>query len=73
MSKLEFRSFALYAWSGGAVWALTFLLLGYTLGEQWETIAELVHRDMVYVSLGLLAAVAMFFLWRRFRQKQPKR
>jgi membrane protein DedA with SNARE-associated domain len=69
MSKLEFRSFALYAWSGGAVWALSFLLLGYTLGEQWETIGELIHRDMIYVSLALLAGVALFFLWRRFRKK----
>lgn len=64
MSKLEFKSFALYAWSGGAVWVLSFLLLGYTLGEQWQTIGELVHRDMLYVSLALLAAIVLFLLGR---------
>jgi membrane protein DedA with SNARE-associated domain len=64
MSKLEFRSFALYAWSGGAVWVLSFILLGYTLGEQWRTIGELVHRDMGYASVALVAVVALLLLWR---------
>lgn len=70
MSKLEFRSFAAYAWSGGAVWALSFLLLGYTLGEQWQTVGELVHRDMGYVSLGLPGAAALFLLWRWLRSRK---
>ncbi len=73
MSKLEFRSFALYAWSGGAVWVLSFILLGYALGEQWRTIGELVHRDMGYASLAVLAVLALFLLWRwRSSRSQSK-
>lgn len=70
MSKLEFRSFAAYAWSGGAVWVATFIALGYTLGEQWQTIGELVHRDMGYVSLALIAAVAVFLIVRYFLRRR---
>jgi membrane protein DedA with SNARE-associated domain len=73
MSRLEFSSFAAYAWSGGAVWVLTFLLLGYFLGDQWHTIAELVHRDMGYASLALLVAVALFLGARELlRRRQSK-
>ncbi len=64
MSKLEFRSFALYAWSGGAVWVATFIVLGYTLGEKWESIAELIHRDVGYASLALLGGVTVFLVVR---------
>jgi len=75
MSKLEFGSFAAYAWSGGAVWVLTFVLLGYFLGEQWRSIAELVHRDVGYASLALLFVIAVIFLirWtlRRKRRDSP--
>ena len=72
MSKLEFRSFAAYAWSGGAVWAAVFVILGYFLGyvfgERWQAIAELIHRDLVYASIALIvAAVGVWWLRRRVR------
>jgi membrane protein DedA with SNARE-associated domain len=74
MSRLEFPSFAAYAWSGGAVWVGCFILLGYVLGERWRTIAELVHRDMGYASLALIVAIALILGARaliRRRQPQP--
>ena len=64
MSKLEFRSFAAYAWSGGAVWVACFLFLGYTLGEQWRTIGEIVHRDVGYASLAVLGLIAVALIVR---------
>jgi membrane protein DedA with SNARE-associated domain len=73
MSRLEFSSFAAYAWSGGAVWALTFILLGYLLGEQWKSIAEMVHRDMGYASLALIVGVALILGVRELmRRRQSK-
>ncbi|HEY1756765.1 MAG TPA: DedA family protein [Bryobacteraceae bacterium] len=72
MSGLEFSSFALYAWSGGAIWALTFILLGYFLGDQWKTIEEIVHRDLGYASLALIAVVAVALGVREFKRRQSK-
>jgi membrane protein DedA with SNARE-associated domain len=71
-SKLEFRSFAAYAWSGGAVWAATFLILGYFVGEKWHAIAELVHRDLGYASAALVLAAVAFWLIRRSVQTSRK-
>jgi membrane protein DedA with SNARE-associated domain len=65
-SGLEYRSFALYAYSGGAVWVATFLTLGYFVGENWKHIAEVLHQYVVYASLALiLAAVAVFIVRKR--------
>jgi membrane protein DedA with SNARE-associated domain len=69
-SRLGFRSFAAYAWPGGAVWAGVFLTLGYFLGENWRVIAELVHRDLAYASLGL--AVVALVVWALCRAVRPR-
>ena len=65
-SKLEFRSFMLYAWSGGLLWVSTFLTLGYFLGENGRKIAEAVHRYLGYVSaVAIAGALAYYLVWRR--------
>ena len=68
-SKLEFHTFAMYAWSGAACWVAAFLTLGYVIGEQWRTVAELVHRYLHLASYVAIALVALFFggrwAWRR--------
>lgn len=62
MSRLEFSSFAAYAWSGGAVWVLTFLTLGYVFGDRWQSIAELIHHYVGYGSLVLIAVAGLILL-----------
>lgn len=64
-SKLEFRTFVLYAWSGGLIWVSGFLTLGYYVGEDWRRIFELVHKDLLLVSLIAAAVLLAYFLWRR--------
>jgi membrane protein DedA with SNARE-associated domain len=68
-SRLNFPTFALYAWSGGLVWVGLFLTLGYYLGEKWQVIAEVIHRDLAWASLVLVALVAVFLLVRWQRRK----
>jgi membrane protein DedA with SNARE-associated domain len=76
MSKLEFRSFAAYAWPGGAVWVGVFIVLGYLLGflfgDRWEAVAELIHRDIVYASVALLIGVAAVWAIRRKVRRAAK-
>jgi membrane protein DedA with SNARE-associated domain len=68
-SRLEFGTFALYAWSGGLVWVGLFLTLGYVLGENWRTIAEAIHRDLLWASLVILGIVGIVLLIRWKRRK----
>jgi membrane protein DedA with SNARE-associated domain len=71
-SKLEFRSFALYAWSGGAVWVLTFLSIGYVIGEKWRQIVEILHRYSLYGSIVIIAAAILVGWYKRRKQSTSK-
>lgn len=72
MSELEFRSFALYAWPGGFVWVLTFLVAGYTIGEDWRSIADLIQRRLGYASAAIVIAVVAILLIRAFLRRRRK-
>ena len=63
-SGLKWPSFALYAYSGAAVWVTTFLGIGYLVGEKWEAIAGQVHRNLKWVSVAALSVAALYGLYR---------
>jgi len=64
-SNFAYRSFAAYAYSGAAVWAATFLTLGYVVGENWREIAEALHKYVLYASGVIIVAAIAIYLWRR--------
>jgi len=66
-SKLGFGTFILFAWSGGVCWAAAFLTLGYFIGEDWRRIADLVHRDVLYGSIVMIAVVLLYLIVLRPR------
>jgi membrane protein DedA with SNARE-associated domain len=68
-SKLEFRSFALYAWSGGLCWVATFVTLGYYIGEDWRAIAERIRRGAGYAAVAVAVAVAVYLVVLRLRSR----
>ncbi|MBZ5631702.1 MAG: DedA family protein [Acidobacteriia bacterium] len=69
-SGLELRTFAAYAWTGGALWVTTFLTLGYFLGENWRHVAELLHRYVGYASVAIVAGGLLWYvLWKRARTR----
>jgi membrane protein DedA with SNARE-associated domain len=66
-SKLGFGTFILFAWSGGVCWAAAFLTFGYFIGEDWRRIADLVHRDLLYGSIVVIAVVLLYLIVLRPR------
>jgi membrane protein DedA with SNARE-associated domain len=69
-SELEFRTFAVFAWSGGAVWVAVFLGAGYFVGENWQRGLTLVHRyafaaAAIAVGVGAVAWVIRHQLLKR--------
>lgn len=61
ISALEYRTFALFAYSGAAVWVATFLGIGYFVGERWAAALALFHRYTLIVIVVLVVAAAL--LW----------
>jgi undecaprenyl-diphosphatase len=70
MSRLHYRTFALYNIAGGATWATGVILLGYLGGSSWHHVEHLASR-IGLVILGLVVlAVAAGFLTRRGRGRR---
>jgi membrane protein DedA with SNARE-associated domain len=64
-SGMRFAPFTLYTLIGSVVWNSIFVVAGYQLGENWETVAEYADYLQYAVILAILAAVG-FFVWRRW-------
>jgi membrane protein DedA with SNARE-associated domain len=65
MSKLNVRTFALYAYPGGLVWVTCFVSIGYYLGAEWESVARRFNRGAL-IALAVVVAVAVIgWLLRR--------
>lgn len=67
-SELEPPVFALFAYSGALVWVVTFISLGYFLGERWSTISEEIHGVLLWLTIAAVAA-GLLFWWLRRRKK----
>ena len=54
--------FVMYAFLGEGTWLLMFGGLGYTFGDQWEVISQLIS-DFSGLLLGLVALAAAAYVW----------
>ena len=68
--ELDWLSFAIFAYTGAAFWVSTFLLLGYLLGENWDKVLRTIHRYGVAVGAAVLAAIAIWWLWRMRKDRE---
>ena len=65
MSSVTPRTFALFGYSGGALWVATFMALGLLLGERWQAVEASIHRYLLWATLAAAVAGAGYWLWRR--------
>jgi membrane protein DedA with SNARE-associated domain len=66
-SKMGVRQFALYAYTGGLIWVICFVSLGYFLGDQWERVGHTINRGALAIAI-IIAAGALFGVWWKKRK-----
>jgi membrane protein DedA with SNARE-associated domain len=66
MSDLEWPTFAAYAYSGAALWAGTFIGLGYLLGERWKSVQANIHQYVVGFTIVGVVVGAGYWAWRKW-------
>ena len=69
-SKLEYRGFALYAYSGAVLWVSTFVFIGYHFGEHFKQILALVERNLKMASLVLGVLILAYLLFRFLKRRK---
>ena len=70
-SRIRYGEFALFAYPGGAVWVVTFLSLGYFVGDSLPMIVQQ-YRPIGLALLAVAVVVVGLYILRR-RQKQMGR
>lgn len=69
-SKLEYRSFALFAYSGAATWVATFVFIGYHFGRRWQQILGAVEHHLKLASFVLGVVIVAYLIVRYFWRKR---
>lgn len=64
-SKMSMRDFAIYAYSGGLVWVVCFVSLGYFLGDQWERVGHTLNRGTAAIALAIALGAGFWVWWKR--------
>ena len=67
-SGLQYPVFAAFAYSGGLIWSLTFISLGYFLGGTWSQDFGTGYRLPLAIGAAVLfAAISIYFYVKRKR------
>jgi membrane protein DedA with SNARE-associated domain len=69
-SRLQFRIFALFAFSGSLLWSLSFMAAGYYLGEELPRLSHQLPRIFLIASGLVILSVAAFLWFRHFRSRR---
>ncbi|PLR79361.1 DedA family protein [Bacillus sp. V3-13] len=67
-SRLPYKSFALFAYSGAFVWLLIMFTLGYMFGEEIDTIMQ--YGKELLLILGVCAAIYVSFKMYRKKRRE---
>ncbi|HEV8051497.1 MAG TPA: DedA family protein [Parachlamydiaceae bacterium] len=68
-AAVEYRHFALYAYTGAIVWIATFLSIGYLFGDVCFSFLEKIDMNIVMMIGAALVLAAGYYFWKRRQQK----
>ena len=66
MSAVTPPQFALFAYSGGFLWVMAFLSLGYFLGERWQAVEAEIHHYLLIITIVAGVAGVAYLVWRKW-------
>ncbi|MDQ6664269.1 MAG: DedA family protein [Acidobacteriota bacterium] len=69
-SKLSVPVFALYAYTGGLVWVVCFVSIGYFVGDEWSRVSRQVDRGVLIAAVAIAGAIGLWFHIRRKRKSR---
>jgi membrane protein DedA with SNARE-associated domain len=70
-SLMPYRVFALFAYAGGLLWTITFVSLGYFLGEKWHNVYTYSHRYIIPVVLVSIIVLGIAVYWKTPNSMKP--
>jgi len=71
-SGMRWPTFALFAYAGAAIWVLTFLTLGYVVGERWNQASEAAHKYVLEGTGALALLLGVAWCIRKLRARRAR-
>lgn len=60
----KYSKFAIFAYSGGLIWSITFLVIGFTVGKKWNLVLEQIHKHILLAILIILILLIIYIIIR---------
>lgn len=65
IARMELKRFIIYTTIGSFFWSYALTVLGYKLGENWESLGPIFHKFDLVIALLLVFAVAYYIYYKR--------
>jgi membrane protein DedA with SNARE-associated domain len=72
MTEVTPHQFAVFAYTGAALWVSTFLTLGYFLGERWEAVEKNIHAYILWITIAAAIGLVAYLVWRKWVRGKNK-
>ncbi|AIQ12591.1 VTT domain-containing protein [Paenibacillus durus] len=69
VTRMPFRRYAVYAYSGAIFWVSLFISLGRVLGPKWEAYHRTVNRYMIIFGLVSALLTLLVYLYRKHKRR----
>jgi membrane protein DedA with SNARE-associated domain len=64
--QVPYRTFALYAYTGSALWVSMFISIGYVFGNQWQLVFTWIEHFFKFILVILCCTIVIFLLLKWF-------
>ncbi|QHW29569.1 phosphatase PAP2 family protein [Paenibacillus rhizovicinus] len=69
VTRMPFRRYAVFAYTGGLFWVSLFISLGRVLGPKWEAYHSTVNRYMIIFGIGSALLALTFYFYRKYKRR----
>jgi membrane protein DedA with SNARE-associated domain len=63
-AETKYSKFALFAYSGGLIWTLTFITIGFTVGKKWMLLVHQIQKHILIVTFIIIILLIGYFVFR---------
>ncbi len=71
-AAMTFGRFAVFAYSGAALWCTVFLVAGYVAGAEWRGVGVAVRQHSAAFAVFVIAAVGLYLVLARYRASRGR-
>jgi len=71
-SELQLWEFALFAYSGGFIWTVTFISIGFFFGKHWGLVLHTVNHHIIIISIAAFIITVVSYYIKKRLNKIPK-